>query len=188
MNTDLRTFAFCAVAMSLMSGCASHLKVHNADQTREVAGVPVLTPTLVKITETVRYIALPGAEKYNGLCTEQTTSRYAVMPLGERIYVNFDAAAFGKGEFKLEFNDAGGLRVVSLNSDAAAGIEQATGLLGTILPFLSTPKTAATEAATASLAQETGVADKRDNADALKAKFCATAGTTVNDIEFQAIR
>lgn len=170
-----------AVAIAMAScGCASTLQTFDSKKA-EMVGVPVSIPVLVKITEIVKYVAAPNAGANASYCTEETNSRYAFMPLGERIYVNFDSAPFGKSEFKLEFNDSGLMKSVSLNSDATAGVEQVSGLIGTILPYLSAPKSAADTRST-SLDVSERVAAATEPAQALKDRYCLKAGTHVTEV------
>ena len=68
-----------------------------------------------------------------------TKVRRTILALGERSYISFAPGELGKGESELEFNDAGLLKSVSLNSDATAGAAQVNELLKTVLPFVAAP-------------------------------------------------
>lgn len=152
----------------LISGCASSLLTYDSNKV-ETVGIPISTPVLVKITEKTDYEVVPGKDsKY---CTSETNSKYQFMALGERSYIGFKPAQLGKGEFKVEFNDNGTLKSVSLNSDATAGTEKVTGLLETVLPFIAAPKPI--PAAQAS--------DK--SAQSLKDLNCIKKGTQVTDVQ-----
>jgi hypothetical protein len=182
LGVNLKFAVAAAIAMT-SCGCASTLQTFDSKKT-EMAGVPVSVPVLVKITESVKYVPAPNAGTNESYCTPERNSRYAFMPLGERIYVNFDSAPFGKGEFKLEFNDSGLMKSVSLNSDATAGAEQISGLIGTILPYLSAPKSVADTRPTSMNVTDpdTAAAAGTEPAQALKDRYCLKAGTEVIDV------
>ena len=167
----VRTLASSVLAVAC-TGCASSLQTFDATGKKTV-GIPIATPVLVKITEKTSYEVGPDGSAYSKYCTAEVNAKYQFLALGERSYVTFKAAPFGKGEFKLEFNDAGVLKTVSLNSDATTGVEQITGLLGTVLPYLTAPKS--TPEPKAGLPEET--------AQKIKEKYCIKKGTEVLSVE-----
>lgn len=157
----------------LISGCASTLKVYDANN-NEAKGVPINVPQLMEVTTTTSYKVAKGSEEFKDYCTPEVSSKLEFLPLGERYFVTFDPATLGDGEFSLEFNDQGLVKSVTLNSKASAGAEQANALLSTILPFIKAPK----------LAQETkSLTGEADSAQKLKEKHCLKAGSKVSGIK-----
>lgn len=161
----------------LTSGCASSLKTFDSQKLPSV-GIPVGTPVLVKITEKTSYEVDPSNSKYESYCKPEINAKYQFLALGERSYIAFDPAPFGKGEFKVEFNDAGVLKTVSLNSDATAGADKVSDLLGTVLPYLAAPKPA----------PETKALVVEDTAQKKKDKYCIKKGAEVVTVERVEIR
>lgn len=164
----MKNIAIVIAASLFASGCASSLKTFNADS-KPTVGIPIGTPVLVEITEETTYEVDPNNMKYATYCTADLNSKYQFLALGERSFIAFDPAPFGKGEFKVEFNDAGVLKSVSLNSDATAGTEKITGLLDTVLPYLAAPKPTPSAQ---TLAPDTTAQGNKD-------KYCIKKGTKV---------
>lgn len=167
----ISTFAS-LVLVAVCTGCASSIQTFDATG-KQTAGVPIATPVLVKITEKTSYEVGPDGSAYSKYCTDEVSAKYQFLALGERSYVTFKAAPLGKGEFKLEFNDAGVLKAVSLNSDATAGAEQISGLLGTVLPYLAAPKPTLESKSVA----------LEETAQKIKEKYCIKKGTEVLSVE-----
>lgn len=157
----------------IVSGCASQIKTFDENMT-EVPGIPVNQPVLVEVVKETTYKVAPGIEHqaYTSLCSEKTEdSDYAFLPLGKKYYVGFEAAALGKGEFKIGFNDSGVMNVVSVNSDASAGLDSITGFLEKTLPFFKEPKITAE------------AADVREDTTAeARSKHCLKMGTKIKGI------
>lgn len=153
-----------------IGGCASYLKTFDAQKNPSV-GIPIGTPVLVKITERTAYEVDPKHKEFESYCKSDINATYKFFPLGERSYIAFDPAVFGKGEFKVEFNDSGALKSVSLNSDATAGVQSVNELLGTVLPYLAAPKA------------EMKAAVEKDTAQEKKDKYCIKKGTEVTSVE-----
>ncbi|NMG00887.1 hypothetical protein GPA27_26250 [Aromatoleum toluolicum] len=156
----------------LLGGCASSLETFDASGTQSV-GVPIATPVLVKVTERTSFAVSPDGADYARYCIEEVNARYQFLAIGERSYVTFKPAPLGKGEFKLEFTDAGALKMVSLNSDASAGVEQVTGLIGSVLPYVAAPKPV----------PDARAAVSEVAAEKLKEKYCLKKGTEVLRVE-----
>lgn len=165
---QVRALLLVLTMASLSGGCASSLKTFDAEG-KAVVGVPVRSPALVKITSETKYEAAPGSESFKAYCTTEISSEYKFLPLGELNFITFDPAPLGKGEFRLEFNDAGGLKVVSLNSDATAGVEQISGLLTAALPYLAAPK----------VSSETKAGPGEEPAQKIKNQHCLKKSTEV---------
>lgn len=161
-----------AIGGTLLSGCASSLKTFDAQKNPSV-GIPVGTPILVKITERTTYEVDPKHPEFQSYCKTDVNATYEFLPLGERSYIAFEPAALGKGEFKVEFNDNGALKTVSVNSDATAGTQSVTELLSTILPYMAAPKPTPEIKATIA----------KDTAQETKEKYCIKKGTEVTDVE-----
>lgn len=157
---------------SLSAGCASSFKTYDSQKQPSV-GIPIATPVLVKITEQTNYEVDQKNKEYEAYCTSEKNSKYEFLPLGERSYIAFTPAALGKGEFKIEFNDAGTLKSVSLNSDSTAGADKVNSLLGTVLPYLAAPKPTAKVTLLAA----------EDTAQKKKDKYCIKKGTEVISVE-----
>lgn len=155
----------------LLSGCASSLVVTDAEQ-KAVAGLPVRTPALVKITKTTDYKVLPGVEhqKFKEYCTPEVSEDFQTLPLGTLYFISFKPAALADAEFKVEFADSGALKHVSLNSKASSGVEQVSGLLSTVLPFVKAPKGEVD-------AKDTKAAGDKTSAS-LRAEHCSAGKTT----------
>lgn len=170
----MKSIALVVFASFFVTGCASSLKTFDA-KSKPSVGIPIGTPVLVKITEETTYEVAPGDEnaKYKDFCKSDVNSKYQFLALGERSYIAFDPAPLGKGEFKIEFNDAGVLKTVSLNSDATAGTEKVTGLLETVLPYLAAPKPTPSAQV---LPSDITAQDKKD-------KYCIKKGTKVISVE-----
>ena len=160
------------VLIGLTSGCASSLKTFDSNS-KPTVGVPVSAPALVKITTKTTFSVVPGHEAFAAYCVEEVDSEFTFLPLGERSYITFDAAQFGKSEFKIEFNDTGALKAVSLNSDAAAGVDAVGGIVSSVLPFLAAPKAA----------PQAGTATATDPAQKTKEMHCSKKGTEVVSVE-----
>lgn len=110
-----KAIACCSLVL-FCAGCASNLKVFDAQQ-KEAKGVPIATPVLVKITTTTKYVVDPKNKDYEQYCVDEQSETYKTLPLGDLYFVNFDSAEFGKSEFAVSFNDSGLLKSVTLNSD-----------------------------------------------------------------------
>ena len=164
----MKNIAVIIFASIFASGCASSLKTFNADS-KPTVGIPIGTPVLVEIIEETNYQVDPAHPEYKEYCTPDTNSRYEFLALGERSFIAFDPAPLGKGEFKVEFNDAGVLKSVSLNSDATAGAEKITGILSTVLPYIAAPKPTPSALA---LPPDATAQGKKD-------KYCIAKGTKV---------
>lgn len=160
------------VGTTLLSGCASSLKTFDPQQ-RPSVGIPISTPVLVKITEKTTYEVDPKHKDLETYCEPDVDSSYKFFPLGDRSYVAFEPAALGKGEFKVEFNDNGTLKAISLNSDATAGAQSVNDLLKTVLPYMAAPKPA--PAVKAAAVEHT--------AQEIKDKYCIKKGTEVTSVE-----
>lgn len=173
----MKSIAIVITVSLLASGCASSLKTFNAES-QPTVGIPIGTPVLVEITEETAYEVDPNNAKYESYCKPDLNSKYQFLALGERSYIAFDPAPLGKGEFKVEFNDSGVLKSVSLNSDATAGIDKVTGLLDTVLPYLAAPKP--TPSAQALPADTTAQGNKD--------KYCIKKGTKVISVKRVAIK
>ncbi|MEW5983284.1 MAG: hypothetical protein AB1806_13085 [Acidobacteriota bacterium] len=169
---DRRVLALGLITLSF-GGCASSLRTFGGDA-RPIVGVPVATPVLVRITETTSFEVDPANPGYQAYCTDETTSRYEFLAVGERAYVAFRPAMFGKGEFRLELTPSGALKSVSVNSDATAGADTVGELLAAALPFVAAPKAAADTKA-ALPAGET--------AQKIKERYCLKTGSQVTRIE-----
>ncbi len=130
MNKWIVSVALVLGSIVLLGGCASSLKTFDAQKNPSV-GIPVGSPVLVKITEKTTYEVDPKHKEFENYCKPDVNATYKFLPLGERVYIAFDPAIWGKGEFKVEFNDNGALKSVSLNSDASAGVQSVNELLGT---------------------------------------------------------
>jgi hypothetical protein len=156
----------------LATGCASSLKTFDSEKKQSV-GIPIATPVLVKITEETTYVVDPNNKNFESFCISDVHAKYQFLALGERSYLAFDPAFLGKGEFKIEFNDAGALKTVSLNSDATAGADKVSDLLGTVLPYLAAPKPTV----------ETKAIASEDTAQKTKDKYCIKKSTKVMSVE-----
>jgi hypothetical protein len=172
LNMPLVRALLSASGALAIAGCASTLTTFDSKGTL-TKGVPFGTPVLVKITERTTYQVDPKNQQFSEYCTPDHLVKLQFLPLGERHYVTFSPAAFGKGEFKVEFGDTGTLKSVSLNSDATAGVEKVGDFLGTVLPFITEKKT---EEATTS-------AQKDLTAQETKAKYCLKKATEVVAVE-----
>lgn len=157
---------------AMLAGCASSLKTYDSQKQPSV-GIPIGTPVLVKITEQTTYQVDARNKQFEDYCTAEISSKYEFLALGERSYIAFDPAPLGKGEFKVEFNDAGVLKTVSLNSDATAGVEKVGDLLGTVLPYLAAPKPTV----------ETKALEAGGTAQEKKEKYCIKKGTELISVE-----
>lgn len=135
----MKSMAIIFAASLFVSGCASSLKTFNAES-EPIVGIPIGTPVLVEITEETSYEVDPNHVIYETYCKPDINSKYQFLALGERNFIAFEPAPLGKGEFKVEFSDAGVLKSVSLNSEATTGTEKIAGLLDTVLPYLAAPK------------------------------------------------
>lgn len=161
------------IAVSLLtSGCASSLKTFN-EKSEPTVGIPIRTPVLVEITEETTYEVDPNQAKYESYCKSDINSKYEFLALGERSFIAFNPAPLGKGEFNVEFNDAGVLKKVSLNSDASAGTEKIAGLLDTVLPYLAAPKPT----------PSAQLFSSDTSAQGNKEKYCIKKGTKVVDVK-----
>ena len=97
------------VIVFLLSGCASKLAI---DHKEDGNGIVVSKPVLHVIKKTVN--ALDENKK---LCTSMEVTKFVNLPVGKTYTVNIDPSWFAANEFAIEFNDAGSLKKVMLNSD-----------------------------------------------------------------------
>lgn len=174
---NIQRISMILVFFGVLNGCASDLKVYDSNN-NEAKGVPINVPQLVEITTVTSYKVAKGREKFKRFCVSEESSKFEVLPLGERFYVTFDSASLGDGEFSVEYNDKGLVKSITLNSKASAGVEQATALLSTVLPFLKAPKVAATTATT-----NKGLKGADEQAQNLKDKHCLKSGTKIKSIK-----
>src|SRR5687768_5254648 len=158
-----------AFACLIGAGCASSLKTFNSES-QPTVGIPISTPVLVKITSRTKFKPGPNGEKFAAYCMDEEDSEYKMLPLGERGYINFEAAQFGKSEFKVEFSDAGSLKVVSLNSDPSKALEEAGDFASAVLPFIASKKPS-----------PAALAD--DPAQTIKDTHCVRGGTEMISVE-----
>ncbi len=172
MEPVMKNIALAIISSILATGCASSLKTFDANS-KPTVGIPIGTPVLVKITEETSYEVDPNNGKYESYCKPDLNSKYQFLALGERSFIAFDPAPLGKGEFKVEFNDAGVLKTVSLNSDATAATKEVSGLLDTVLPYLAAPKPAPSAQALPSDTTAQGIKDK----------YCIKKGTKLVSVE-----
>lgn len=172
MEINMKYIAIIIAASLLTSGCASSLKTFNA-KSEPTVGIPIGTPVLVEVTEETAYEVDPSNAKYDSYCKPDLNSKYQFLALGERSFIAFNPAPLGKGEFKIEFNDTGVLKSVSLNSDATAGTEKITSLLDTVLPYLAAPKPTPPAQA---LPPDTTAQERKD-------KYCIKKGTKVISVK-----
>lgn len=178
------------IGIGCMTGCASSLKTYD-DQRNPSVGVPVATPVLVKITEQTTYKTIDEQRQYAKYCTPEINIRLDYLALGERSFITFHPAPFGKAEFALEYNESGSLKSVSLGSDASAGIEKVNELVSTVLPYFASAKTSPTNIEPSNqeklLTQddnETSLGESLGkNAKDMKDKFCLSEGTKVISVE-----
>jgi hypothetical protein len=163
---------FTLVAALHMGGCASSLKVYDAGHHR-IEGMPVSLPVMMYVERVSTYQPVAGHEKESRYCTDDTVVTLELLPNDSVTYLAFDPATFGKGDFRLEFNDAGTLRVVSLTSEPRGPetLEAATRLASAVLPFVATAKVAP-DTVTPSV---TGVRSGQANKD----EYCLRARTAV---------
>lgn len=157
----------------LLIGCSSTLKVYDSKY-NEAKGVPINVPQLVEITSVTAYKVANGQEKYKEFCTLEETTSLEFMPLGERFYITFEPAAFGDGEFSVEFTDKGLVKSVVLNSKASAGAEQINSLLSTVLPYITSPKP---------MKETKSSIEIDETAQKLKDKYCLKSGTKIISIK-----
>jgi len=182
-------FATGVAVTFLISGCASSLTTF--DENKEPSkGVPIGAPKLVRIVTKTNFKLIKGAdpEKYGKYCIAEVDTSFRFLPLGKVHYIGFEPALFGDGEFKLELNDSGNLKHVSLNSDASAGVDPVKGLLGTVLPFIKAPvpAMAVLAAPAAAPAVAARLTDDGQSGDVIptiptadyKKLFCQKTGTT----------
>lgn len=160
----------------LTSGCASSLETYNHEWVAS-PGVPIYTPILVEVTTETTYKVDPKHNEYASYCTPDEKSTIEFFPLGEVYFLNFNSSTFGKSEFAITFSDKGVLTSVTLNSDPkiAENVEQISGLLGTVLPFLSAPKE--TEAAEFVMTDPETVAAQK-----IKETYCIKSSTKVKSL------
>lgn len=171
-----RTACLILLASAVLTGCASKLVTYDSERKPSV-GIPVGSPILVKITQQTNYEVDPNNASYKQYCTPDVSATYEFLALGERSYISFSPGELGKGEFKLEFNDAGLLKSVSLNSDATAGAAQVNELLKTVLPFVAAP-----------VAAESKTLAADQTAQKTKEKYCIKKGTEVIGVERATIK
>ena len=166
----------------LVSSCSSNLKVFD-ENNKEAKGIPINAPQLVEITTTTSYKVAEGSERFAALCTSEVSSKIEVLPLGQRYYVNFEAAALGDSEFSIEYNDKGLVKTISLNSKASSGLEQTSSLLSTVLPYIKAEKStpvASTDKSTPPLGDI--------SAQKLKDLHCLKNGSVVSSIKKASIQ
>lgn len=149
MQCNISNVVFVLVLISALPGCSAKLAVYD-ESGSELKGVPVRSPALVLITTTTTYeidpsisSATPNYSTIQKVCQPTSSQSTSVLPIGQLSYVSYDPAPLAKSEFKVEFNDSGAAKSISVNSDPAATTEAASSLLSTVLPFLKAPKAAA---------------------------------------------
>ncbi len=166
------------VVILVSTGCASKLKTFDSAK-KESPGVPIISPVLMKVTSIIEYQVAAGSDHapYASYCVNEEISKLEILPLGQIHYLAFEPSPLAKGEFKLEFNEAGNLKTVSLNSDASSGVDSVSGFLETVLPFVKAPKSSGS-------ADPAGrVASPNVPASTLKKAHCQQVGTKIKGIE-----
>lgn len=156
-----------------LSGCSSSLMVYDSDKAL-TKGIPVNSSVLMEVTSVTEYKVAKGSDEFEDLCISETSVKLEFYPLGERYYINFDPAEFGDSEFKVEFNDSGLLKHVSLNSKSSGGVEQINSLLSTVLPYVKTPKV---------VPENKGLVGKGQKASELKAEHCLKSSTKITNVK-----
>jgi hypothetical protein len=183
----MKTLHACIIfSLTLITGCASSLKTYDGQKQSSV-GVPVATPVLVKITEITTYKSIDNQKEHAKYCTPETVVRFDYLALGERSYITFEPAPFGKAEFALEYNESGSLKSVSLGSDASAGVEKVNELVSTVLPYVASTKFASADQTKllAGTDQKLFGAPLEKTAQEMKDKFCLLEGKTVSAAKYQ---
>jgi hypothetical protein len=162
------------VSLPLLMGCASTLRTYTSSE-QSMKGIPVHAPVLVEIERTTRYQLVSDNAELARFCTPETVVTLEFLPIGERYYVSFDPATFGKGEFSMEFTDGGALKKISLGSDpgTSAATEAATGMLATVLPFIAMPKEAP---------ESVTILEEDPTTRQLKERHCARVGTSITGL------
>lgn len=168
-----------------ISGCAANLTTFDS-KGKKSKGIPVVGPVLVKITSVTEYQVLPGPKHkhFEDHCMKETKSEYKILPL-DIYYVELEPSPFGKGEFKIEFTDSGAPKMISLNSDASAGIDAVKGFLETTLPFVTDVKTlkeTTSRSAVKNVIEDLATGQMVDAAT-LKKIHCLKKGSVVKSIE-----
>lgn len=180
--------SFICVFMSVgfITGCASSLKTYN-DQNEPSVGVPVAAPVLVKITEVTTYKSIDNETEHAKYCTPETNVRFDYLALGERSYITFKPAPFGKAEFALEYNESGSLKSVSLGSDASAGVEKVNELVSTVLPYIASTKVASADQAKLLTEDDKKLlgAPSEKTAQEMKDKFCLLEEKTASAVKYK---
>lgn len=171
-----------SISMAMLSACSAKLEIYDQNG-NTLKGIPIRSPVLVEVTTTTSYIQDPAINQADPrwqyrdtireLCNPTTATVTSSLPLGALNYVNYDPASFAKSEFKVEFNDAGGTKSISVNSDPAATTESVSSLLGTVLPFVKEPK-----AAPAAALGPGGI-----DLEELRKSACIVKGTAVTSIK-----
>ncbi|HEX2964432.1 MAG TPA: hypothetical protein VHO84_01530 [Syntrophorhabdaceae bacterium] len=156
----------------LLTGCSSSLKTFDEKQRLSV-GIPINTPVLVKVTERTIYAVDPRNREFEEFCVPSISTTFQYHTLGERSYVAFDPAFFGKGEFKIEFHENGGLKSIVLNSDASTGVDKMNDLLKTVAPYIAAPLGLTKEMKTV----------QEGTAQSMKEKYCIKTQTEIISIE-----
>lgn len=131
------------VFLVLLAGCASHLTVSTGfDQNKKLiplAGIPLRRTATVEVTTTTKYKVSPEHKECEFVCdVDDVSTGVEFWPIGAEYFASFKPAPFGKSEFKLELNDSGALKSISLNSDPQVpqNIEAVSKLLSAAMPAL----------------------------------------------------
>ncbi len=161
-----------SLILVFFSGCSSSLKTFDAKQNVSV-GIPINTPTLVKVTERTSYMVDPRKKEFEEFCKPSLNTTFQYQALGEQSYVAFEPALLGKGEFKIEFHENGALKSISLNSDASTGIDKVNDLLKTVAPYVAAPL---------GLTKEMK-ATQEETAQSMRDRYCLKTQTEVISIE-----
>ncbi|BFM11026.1 hypothetical protein R50072_11790 [Simiduia litorea] len=164
-------WAWCAVFLLVLSGCATHLKTYDSDGKTETVGIPIPIPMLVKVTSTTSYELAPGSPDSESHYCNKTKIKesYDYISSGSYYYLNIAPSEFAKGSMELGFNDRGLANKIAINSDANTGVDSVAGVLETLIPYFKSPKVSDVSADPAIAKASTSVSEP---AEVLRARYC----------------
>lgn len=130
-GAHVNKIGFCLLVLPLLSGCASDLRVWDA-QNNELRGVPFRAPELYKVRGVYNIHTELGSA-----CTPAPFEKTVALPTGSQYFANVRPAQLSKSEFGMTFSDGGSLASITMNTQPAGAdtINAVTTALSTLLPF-----------------------------------------------------
>lgn len=130
--TNKFKFAAGMVTVFLLSACTANLAIYDSNQ-KEIKGVPFNAPVAYVIEGNLVKL------KKGGKCDPKPFVKFESLPLGKQYFAQVKTGIFADSEFSISFGDKGGLKQITLNSDAnfPKTLDSITKFVSEALPTLA---------------------------------------------------